>query len=315
MGEVYRLGEIFALDESRDCEAKGLQNSQNPAKAILDKYAEEYINAFLNASGGIVYFGIEDDGRICGVHLDRNRRDELRKGIDQIVMRFFPSVDPELYSIDFSLVLENEVPSDLYVIALKISKGAAKLYWTGSQRVWLRRDGSNSPMPPDMIERRLLGRALDVSLKPNQLPADLTDFVGRSRIASEVMNFVTNGSWVLLVGMGGSGKSSLAIHIARQLQSKFADGTLFLDMRGSSDRPASPTEALRTILRGLTQPENLSLEDSELVGKYQSALQGRKLLIILDDAKDGAQIKQLLPAEQQCSVIVTSRNTFSLSVS
>ena len=96
MGEVYRLGEIFALDESRDCEAKGLQNSQNPAKAILDKYAEEYINAFLNASGGIVYFGIEDDGRICGVHLDRNRRDELRKGIDQIVMRFFPSVDPEL---------------------------------------------------------------------------------------------------------------------------------------------------------------------------------------------------------------------------
>ena len=59
----------MAFDEAREHEAKGLKHAQNPVKVIVDKYIDEYVNAFLNTKGGVIYFGVENDGQVSGVRV------------------------------------------------------------------------------------------------------------------------------------------------------------------------------------------------------------------------------------------------------
>jgi hypothetical protein len=86
MVRFYILGDSIAVEEDREHEFKAVQQTKNPMQAISE-HCKKYINAFLNTDGGTMYFGVEDDGRLVGVPLDRKTRDMIRLKIDGIVSR------------------------------------------------------------------------------------------------------------------------------------------------------------------------------------------------------------------------------------
>jgi tetratricopeptide (TPR) repeat protein len=116
--------------------------------------------------------------------------------------------------------------------------------------------------------------------------------------------------------MGGVGKTALAVHAAHQVTSEFPelfpDGHLFLDLHGYTPgvSPMTANEALRSLLRQLGVPhEIIPAKQVPREALYRSTLAGKRALIILDNAKDAAQVRPLLPGTATCLVIVTSRET------
>ncbi|MEU5700306.1 AfsR/SARP family transcriptional regulator [Streptomyces aurantiacus] len=114
-------------------------------------------------------------------------------------------------------------------------------------------------------------------------------------------------------GMGGSGKTALAVHLAHRLRDRFPDGRVFLHLGHlgglSADRtPPTPARALTELLRllGMTTKE-LPRELDELVALWRSVARDRRMLVILDDATSSAQIRPLLPGASPTAVVVTSR--------
>ena len=239
------------FDETREHEAKGLKHAQNPVKAIVDKYIDEYVNVYLNTNGGIVYFGVENDGQVSGVRLDRKQRDDLRTRVDQVVKEFAPSVDPDLYSLHFVPVVGEGAAPDLYVVELHVSKGRESLYWTGSQKAWVRGEGGNLPMPADMLERRLITKYPAVKPTLHQLPTDLPDFVGRVDEISKIEQNIRKAGIAIITGMPGVGKSALAIHVACRLISQFPDAQLYLNLRGSTNSTLTTADAIVFLLRAI----------------------------------------------------------------
>ena len=143
---------MLQLEEDREHEFKSLKQAKDSVRTICTYYVAEYVNAFLNTNGGAIYFGVADDGRVQGIRLDRSQKDALRNEVSRIINRFQPAVEPELYELRFVPVLNLDAT---YVVELHVRKGTARLYMTGSQHFYLRRDGSNFLMPFDLIRRRL----------------------------------------------------------------------------------------------------------------------------------------------------------------
>lgn len=157
--KTYTHNEIVPFEEDQEHEFKGFEEAQKrlPEKELIKEifdYSVENISAFLNTNSGMLYLGIEDDGRITGVRLNRSQRDDVKKRISQAVDRnFYPSVEPDLYHIEFIPVLG--AISDTFVIEIRVLKGPEPVYWINSKgKAYLRRKAGNFPMSPDMITRR-----------------------------------------------------------------------------------------------------------------------------------------------------------------
>jgi len=153
---------------------------------------------------------------------------------------------------------------------------------------------------------------------PAQLPADLPAFAGREPELSQLSGLLhpgseTSGTVVIgaIDGMAGVGKTTLAIHWAHRAAKHFDDGQLYLDLRGfdPSGTATAPADALRTLLYSLGVPaEHLPAGLDARAGLYRSLLASRRVLIVLDNARDGEQVRPLLPASPGSLVVVTSRN-------
>jgi transcriptional regulator with XRE-family HTH domain/tetratricopeptide (TPR) repeat protein len=150
-----------------------------------------------------------------------------------------------------------------------------------------------------------------------QLPAALADFTGRDEQTRQLTSLLAadsdgqaQGAVVLAVtGGAGTGKSAFAIHVAHRSSAQFPDGQLFLDLRGRSSRPVASVDALARFLRDLSGGlAAASGTEDELAARYRSLLAGLRLLIVLDDARDAAQVRPLLPGAGRCAVVVTSRH-------
>ncbi|MGW7383085.1 BTAD domain-containing putative transcriptional regulator [Streptomyces sp. NPDC054794] len=156
---------------------------------------------------------------------------------------------------------------------------------------------------------------------PAQLPAGPPAFVGRAAPLAEADSVLPgNGEMPmtvtlrLITGMAGVGKSTFAAHWAHRVSSRFPDGQLYLDLRGfdPAGLPVSPDRALRTLLESLgANPLSLPQDADALVALYRTRLAGRRVLLLLDNARDARQVRPLLPASPGCLVIVTSRNRLS----
>jgi tetratricopeptide (TPR) repeat protein len=148
---------------------------------------------------------------------------------------------------------------------------------------------------------------------PAQLPADTADFTGRENLtrvlAARIVATVGQSVAVCaLSGLGGVGKTALAVHLAHLVRPDFPDGQLYVDLRGVDPEPADPTSVLSAFLRALGVPEGEAPSGlEERAAAYRSALAGRRVLIVLDNARDAAQVRPLLPGSPGCAVIVNSR--------
>lgn len=151
---------------------------------------------------------------------------------------------------------------------------------------------------------------------PRQLPADLSRFVGRSHELAQVLDSFTpsghRGSTpvVNIYGAAGVGKSTLAIHAAHRLVARYPDGQVYLDLRGSASggSPLSPADALARLLRtlgGVATPYK-PVQVDEAAALLRSLMAGRRLLLVLDNAADAAQVYPLLPSATGCGTVVTS---------
>jgi DNA-binding SARP family transcriptional activator len=154
---------------------------------------------------------------------------------------------------------------------------------------------------------------------PSQLPADIPDFTGRAEQVDYLCGLFpdipagdTGGGAVavsLIAGAGGLGKTTLAVHVAHRLRARFPDGQLYVNLRGASDSPASPSDVLARFLRELAvDGDQVPASEDERAALYRTLLAGRRVLIVLDDARDAAQARPLVPGSVACGVLITSRN-------
>ncbi|MFE4971871.1 BTAD domain-containing putative transcriptional regulator [Kitasatospora sp. NPDC056651] len=147
---------------------------------------------------------------------------------------------------------------------------------------------------------------------PAQLPADVSDFSGRTELVGDLSAVLMNATGQAVVvtslaGIGGVGKTTLAVHVAHRVRAEFPDGQLYVDLRGAGASPADPAAVLGNFLHALGVAENPeSLEQRAAL--YRSLLANRRMLILLDNARDADQIQPLIPGVSGCAVLATSRS-------
>lgn len=154
-------------------------------------------------------------------------------------------------------------------------------------------------------------------VRPAQLPADVLDFTGRGDLVGEMTGFlVVDGrpatAVLALAGVGGVGKTTLALHVARAVGDHFPDGVLYADLRGAGPEPVDPAAVLGDFLPALGVPAaGVPAGVAARSALYRSLLDRRRMLVVLDDARDAAQVRPLLPGAAESAVIVTSRARLS----
>lgn len=172
------------------------------------------------------------------------------------------------------------------------------------------------PDHPYPAERR---RPVDRSLVPRQLPLAIRDFTGRADHVAALDDLIPADDEAPTVvitaidGTAGIGKTTLAVHWAHRVQHRFPDGTLHVNLRGCGPgAPATPSQVLDGFLRALDVPaEKMPVGMDEQAALYRSLLDGRRMLIVLDNANSADQVRPLLPGAAGCMVIVTSRDSLT----
>jgi tetratricopeptide (TPR) repeat protein len=152
---------------------------------------------------------------------------------------------------------------------------------------------------------------------PAQLRPPVPDFTGRAQeiqlLAATLRKAITTGAVAAISGvrgMGGIGKTEFAYALAWQLRDDFPDGQIVVELRGTTN-PIASEQALQSILAAFESGINMPNDFTQLQGLYQSKLQGKRLLILADDARDASQTRPLMPPPN-CALIVTTRNRFIL---
>jgi len=149
---------------------------------------------------------------------------------------------------------------------------------------------------------------------PRQLPAHTPHFVGRGP-EMDRLSALADGLTTVVIsaidGTAGIGKTALAVHWAHRAASRFPDGQLYVNLRGfdPNREPMAPSEALRGFLGAFDVPaERVPAAPDAQAALFRSLLAGRKVLVLLDNARDADQVRPLLPGASTCHVVITSRN-------
>ena len=145
--------------------------------------------------------------------------------------------------------------------------------------------------------------------RPAQLPLRVAAFSPRDDLTAALEAGRSKGV-VVLSGMGGAGKTTLAVDWAHRIAADFPDGQLYLDLRGfdPSGRQLRPAEALTTLLRSMGAAAPGSDDPDVLGARFRSLVATRRMVVVLDNARDSAQVRPLLPGAPGCLAVITSRN-------
>lgn len=149
------------------------------------------------------------------------------------------------------------------------------------------------------------------AVKPAQLPATTAAFLGRDEAVAAIVAAAATRRVLVVDGMAGIGKTTLATYCARRFEDRYPDGHLFIDLHGfhADIPPMSAPAALDRMLRDLgVAAERIPHDLDARAALYRSTLAGRRLVIVLDNAATEAQVRPLLPGDPGNLVLVTSRN-------
>ncbi|MFJ7155450.1 AfsR/SARP family transcriptional regulator [Streptomyces sp. NPDC101118] len=175
---------------------------------------------------------------------------------------------------------------------------------------------AEEPAPGDVSRETSTGpKDAQAPAAPCTLPYDLTDFTGREQELAALLRAAGEtteaGTRILAIdGMGGTGKTSLAVRAAHLLADQYPDGRLHIDLRGYTpgEQPLQPGAVIASLLRTLGVPgDELPDDASGRAALWRTTLMGRRLLLLFDNASDAAQVRPLLPASPGCLVLITSR--------
>lgn len=156
--------------------------------------------------------------------------------------------------------------------------------------------------------------------RPHELPPDVHAFTDREQqladmdlLLASTESAPSTAAVVIsaVSGTAGVGKTAFATHWAHRVSARFPDGQLYINLRGyGPDRPVLPTEALGSFLRSLgVSHEDIPYELDERAARFRSLAAGRRMLIVLDNARSAEQVRPMLPGTSSCLVLVTSRDT------
>jgi DNA-binding SARP family transcriptional activator/tetratricopeptide (TPR) repeat protein len=181
-------------------------------------------------------------------------------------------------------------------------------------------DATLLPEPPTVVLEHAPGPVQQPVTAPRELPGSATHFTGRDGELAALTRLldqaVATGAAVpiaVISGMAGVGKTALAVSWAHQIATRFPDGQLYVNLRGCDARePLDPADALAGFLRslGLTSSE-IPADSDERGARYRSMLAPRRVLVVLDNAHDAAQVRPLLPGSAGCAAVVTSRDVLA----
>ena len=156
---------------------------------------------------------------------------------------------------------------------------------------------------------------------PRQLPAPVRGFTGRAAELDQLSQLLDDASGETLGmalisaidGTAGVGKTALAVHWAHQVAARFPDGQLYVNLRGyDRGQPTPPTDALAGFLRSLgVHDQDIPPEEDDRAARYRSLLAGKRMLVVLDNARSADQVRPLLPGTPTCAVVVTSRDALA----
>jgi DNA-binding SARP family transcriptional activator len=153
---------------------------------------------------------------------------------------------------------------------------------------------------------------------PAQLPADIADFTGRDEQVKRLSDLLSGTGATgdpgavriaVVAGSGGLGKTSLAVHAAHRVRRRFPDGQLYVDLLGATAAPLLPGDVLARFLRDLgVDGRDIPVDEDERAARYRTTLARRRMLVVLDNARDAAQVRPLLPGSASSAVLVTTRS-------
>ncbi|TDP89934.1 ATP-binding protein [Labedaea rhizosphaerae] len=193
------------------------------------------------------------------------------------------------------------LPPSEVLDAIVIALGASTAEQAAWAEAWYRVHG----------EREAVKRTEKEHAGPRQLPRDVAEFTGRVEQLRWLDECLDQGAVVTAIaGTAGAGKTALAVHWAHSVADRFPDGQLFVNLRGyDPGAPVDTADALAMVLRalGVTGPR-IPGTVPERAAMYRTALAGRRVLVVLDNAGSAEQVRDLLPGTAGCMALITSRD-------
>ena len=240
-------------------------------------------------------------------HLEFRRAGQSRKPRIALLRTSIPDVslsemeDPRKAAL--VLAFREEVSREVRPALFHDESGLIQGLSTGVQAELAKRSAGPAPriVVPAQLPHRVsdfTGREAEIKMLNALLPGDSADAGGSAIITA-------------ITGMAGVGKSALAVHWSHQIRDRFPDGQLYVNLRGFD--PAGPAMEPADAVRGFLDafavpPERIPVDLDEQEGLYRSILADLRVLILLDNARDGRQVRPLLPGSPGCLVVVTSRS-------
>jgi DNA-binding SARP family transcriptional activator/Tfp pilus assembly protein PilF len=172
-----------------------------------------------------------------------------------------------------------------------------------------------APPAVDSVPTRIDAGIAGPAPPPAQLPRGVPDFTGRDAELTRLRPLLESANSVAVIvaitGTAGVGKTALAVHWAHQICDRFPDGQLYVNLRGfdPTGSATEPAEAIRGFLDAFAvPPQRIPVSLDAQAALYRSLLAGRRVLVVLDNARSAEQVRPLLPGSPGCLVIVTSRH-------
>ncbi|MFD6158059.1 BTAD domain-containing putative transcriptional regulator [Nocardia sp. NPDC060256] len=186
----------------------------------------------------------------------------------------------------------------------------------GPELVRLHQQILSAELPAATNEMMQIAAEFDAPRVPEQLPSDIADFVGREQLANELIEVLEADSdrrqVIAITGLGGVGKTTLAVHLAHRVRKHYPDGLLHLDLGGMDEHPRTADMLLAVALRAFgIEPGELPSDLAERTALWRNTVAGKRMLLVLDNARDVEHLTPLLPGTGTAAVLVTSRSSLA----